>query len=61
MKNKRKSTCEKMQTKDWSTMTVRLPKSVKEHLRTDAKENVRPIGMHLSYIIINHFKQKESK
>tara|TARA_R100000742_G_C4187694_1_gene20777 strand:+ start:12 stop:194 length:183 start_codon:yes stop_codon:yes gene_type:complete len=52
----KKDTTTKLQTKNWGFMTVRIPHEIKEQIRKDAKKNMRPIGMHLSFIIQEYFK-----
>ena len=54
-----RDTTEKLQTKEWEHMSVRIPKETKDKLREDAKKNLRPIGMHLSWIIINYLENKK--
>jgi hypothetical protein len=48
-----------LQTKNWGTMTLRLPHDIKEKIRKDAKKHMRPIGMHLSFIVTEYFKEKK--
>tara|TARA_R100001530_G_scaffold67207_1_gene47948 strand:- start:194 stop:373 length:180 start_codon:yes stop_codon:yes gene_type:complete len=50
----KKDTTTEIQTKGWSTMTLRISKELKDALREDAKFHMRPIGMHLSYIVQNY-------
>ncbi len=57
----KKDTTTKMQTKGWVTMTLRIPKGINEGLREDAKKNMRPIGMHLSYIVRKYLLEVEEK
>jgi hypothetical protein len=52
-------TTTKLQTKDWEHMSVRLPEGVKDALRKDAIEEMRPIGLHASYIIQQYLKEKK--
>ena len=52
-------TTDKLQTKDWEFCSIRLPKDIKEKLRQDAKEEMRPIGLHISYVIIQYIKNKK--
>tara|TARA_R100000458_G_C8236771_1_gene216900 strand:- start:455 stop:640 length:186 start_codon:yes stop_codon:yes gene_type:complete len=54
-------TVDKLQTKNWESMSVRIPREIKEKLREDAKEEMRPIGLHMSYIILQYFKNKKGK
>jgi hypothetical protein len=56
---KQKDTTTKLQTKNWGTMTLRLPHDIKEKIRKDAKKHMRPIGMHLSFIVTEYFKEKK--
>ena len=56
-----RDTTEKLQTKEWEHMSVRIPKETKDKLREDAKNNLRPIGMHLSWIVINYLENKKGK
>lgn len=55
--NKKTDTTKNMQTKEWETKTMRLHKSVAEALSEDAKMNMRPVGMHIAWII-NYYLQK---
>ena len=57
----KKDTTTKMQTKGWSTMTLRISKELKDALMEDAKKNIRPIGMHLSYIVRKYLLEVEEK
>jgi len=41
-------------TKDWEFTSLRLPKNLLKDLRIDAKSNMRPIGLHIAYILDNH-------
>ena len=56
---KKKDTTTKLQTKNWETMTLRLPYYIKEKIRKDAKRHMRPIGMHLSFIVTEYFDNKK--
>ena len=56
---KKEDTTTKVQTKDWEYMTLRLPYDIKEKIREDAKKHMRPIGMHLSFIVTEYFKEKK--
>tara|TARA_R100000152_G_C6626367_1_gene75404 strand:- start:345 stop:548 length:204 start_codon:yes stop_codon:yes gene_type:complete len=44
----------KVMTKEWEFTSLRLPKGLLKLLRLDAKENMRPIGLHLAYILDKH-------
>ena len=59
MKMKKKDTTKKLQTKNWGFMTLRIPHNIKEKIREDAKKHMRPIGMHLSFIVTEYFKEKK--
>lgn len=56
--NVKKDTTTKMQTKGWEYMTARFPKEVKQQLHEDAKRHLRPVGMHLAWILMNHLNLK---
>tara|TARA_R100000479_G_C6364426_1_gene194354 strand:+ start:56 stop:229 length:174 start_codon:yes stop_codon:yes gene_type:complete len=56
---KKEDTTTRLQTKDWEYMTLRLPYDIKEKLREDANKHMRPIGMHLSFIVTEYFKEKK--
>ena len=55
----KKDTTTKMQTKDWEHMSIRLPKEIKTSLYEDAKRHLRPVGMHLTWILGNHFNLRK--
>ena len=55
------NTVDKLQTKGWEHISVRLPKGVKDSLRKDAKEEMRPIGLHASYIIQQYLRDKQRR
>ena len=42
---------QKTPTKDWDFATIRLPKDLMEKIRKDAFDNLRPIGLHISFVI----------
>ena len=44
-------------TKSWEQ--VRILKEVKELVYEDAKEEMRPIGLHMSYIILQYLKNNK--
>ena len=44
-------------TKDWEFTSLRLPKNLLKHLRIDAKKNMRPIGLHIAYILDKHINK----
>ena len=44
----------KVITKDWEFTSLRLPKNLLKLLRIDAKSNMRPIGLHIAYILDKH-------
>ena len=54
----KKDTTTKMQK---TKMTLRIPKGINEGLREDAKKNMLPIGMHLSYIVRKYLLEVEEK
>tara|TARA_R100000908_G_C3734800_1_gene133059 strand:- start:529 stop:705 length:177 start_codon:yes stop_codon:yes gene_type:complete len=54
-------TSDKLQTKDWEFCSIRLPRNIKEELRKDSKEEMRPIGLHISYILIQYVKNKKGE
>ena len=56
---KKQDTTTKLQTKNWEFMSLRLPHEIKEKIREDAKKHMRPIGMHLSFIVTEYFKEKK--
>ena len=56
--NVKKDTTTSMQTKGWEHMTIRLPKEVKTNLYEDAKRHLRPVGMHLAWILMNYLNLK---
>lgn len=41
-------------TKEWEFTSLRLPKKLLKLLRIDAKSNMRPIGLHIAYILDKH-------
>ena len=41
-------------TKEWEFTSLRLPKKLLKLLRIDAKANMRPIGLHIAYILDKH-------
>tara|TARA_R100001594_G_scaffold88892_1_gene123218 strand:- start:158 stop:340 length:183 start_codon:yes stop_codon:yes gene_type:complete len=43
-------------TKDWEFTSLRLPKNLLKDLRVDAKKNMRPIGLHIAFIIDRHLE-----
>ena len=43
-------------TKDWEFTSLRLPKNTLKNLRIDAKKNMRPIGLHIAFIIDRHLE-----
>ena len=53
---KKKDTTTMLQSKNWEHMSVRLPKETKDKLREDAKKHMRPIGMHLAYVVTKYYK-----
>tara|TARA_Y100001970_G_scaffold275907_1_gene377812 strand:+ start:222 stop:410 length:189 start_codon:yes stop_codon:yes gene_type:complete len=46
----------KVITKDWEFTSLRLPKNLLKDLRVDAKKNMRPIGLHIAFIIDRHLE-----
>ena len=46
----------KVMTKDWEFTSIRLPKNTLKNLRIDAKKNMRPIGLHIAFIIDRHLE-----
>jgi len=54
-------TTTKLKTKNWEHMSVRLPKEVKELIYVDAHKNLRPVGMHLAYIVLKYFNKDKQK
>ena len=46
----------KVMTKDWEFTSFRLPKNLLKDLRVDAKKNMRPIGLHIAFIIDRHLE-----
>ena len=46
----------KVITKDWEFTSLRLPKNTLKNLRIDAKKNMRPIGLHIAFIIDRHLE-----
>ena len=44
----------KVETKEWEFPSLRLPKKLLKLLRIDAKSNMRPIGLHIAYILDKH-------
>ena len=42
--------------KDWEFTSLRLPKNLLKDLRVDAKKNMRPIGLHIAFIIDRHLE-----
>ena len=46
----------KVITKDWEFTSLRLPKNLLKDLRVDAKKNMRPIGLHIAFIIDRHLQ-----
>ena len=47
---------QKTPTKDWEYATIRLPKKLMKQIREDAFNEMRPIGLHISYVIKNYLK-----
>lgn len=47
----------KVMTKDWEFTSFRLPKNMLKDLRLDAKKNMRPIGLHIAFIIDRHLNK----
>tara|TARA_X000001388_G_scaffold70361_1_gene59440 strand:- start:459 stop:638 length:180 start_codon:yes stop_codon:yes gene_type:complete len=47
---------QKTPTKDWEHATIRLPKKLMKQIREDAFNEMRPIGLHISYLIKNYLK-----
>ena len=43
-------------TKDWEFTSLRVPKNTLKNLRIDAKKNMRPIGLHIAFIIDRHLE-----
>ena len=43
-------------TKDWEFTSLRLPKNTLKNLRIDAKKNMRPIWLHIAFIIDRHLE-----
>ena len=43
-----------LMTKEWEFTSLRLPKKLLKLLRIDAKSNMRPIGLHIAYILDKH-------
>jgi len=41
-------------TKEWEFTSFRLPKKLLKSVRLDAKANMRPIGLHIAYILDKH-------
>ena len=46
----------KVITEDWGYTSIRLPKNLLEDLRVDAKKHMRPIGLHIAFIIDRHLE-----
>lgn len=44
-------------TKDWEFTSLRLPKNLLKDLRIDAKKNMRPIGLHIAYVLDKHINK----
>tara|TARA_R110002020_G_scaffold227539_15_gene438208 strand:+ start:489 stop:671 length:183 start_codon:yes stop_codon:yes gene_type:complete len=48
---------QKTPTKGWESATIRLPKKLMENIRKDAFDKMRPIGLHISYVIKEYLKK----
>jgi len=44
---------------NWEFVSIRLPKDVKTQIKKDAKKNLRPIGLHITKVIMDYLKEKE--
>jgi len=49
---------QKTQTQDWEFASIRLPKELMKKVREDAYKEMRPIGLHISYIIKSHLEKR---
>ena len=47
----------KVITEDWGYTSIRLPKNLLEDLRVDAKKHMRPIGLHIAYVLDKHINK----
>jgi|TARA_R100000479_G_scaffold173941_1_gene121075 hypothetical protein len=47
----------KVITKDWEFTSLRLPKNLLKDLRIDAKKSMRPIGLHIAYVLDKHINK----
>ena len=56
----REDTTRGLITKEWEHLSVRLPKGLKKLLKEQAKAEMRPVGLHASYIIMKHLEEEKN-
>ena len=52
---------QKTTTKNWEGATLRLPKDLMVKIRKDAFDNLRPIGLHIGFVIKKYLEKKERR